>query len=68
MRDEVIFGVLTAEDAGQIPSVTICEQLNDLRVDPTANHVFTYLFRQMDPKSMRVEVPDPSTEVQVIKN
>ena len=56
MKDEYIFGVLTAEDPGLIPSVTICEQLNDLRVDPTANHVLTYLFKQINPQTMRVEV------------
>jgi len=56
MQDKYIFGVLTADDPGSIPSVTICEQLNDLRVDPTANHVITYFFKQICPKTMRVEV------------
>jgi len=58
MCDEFIFGVLTAEDAGTIPSVTICEQLNDLRVDPYSNNVVTYLFKSMSPNH-RVEILDP---------
>ena len=68
MKDKYIFGVLTAEDPGLIPSVTICEQLNDLRVDPTANNVVTYLFKQINSQTMRVEVQDPAFEVQVIKS
>jgi len=48
LENELIFGALTAEDCGMIPGVTICEQFNDLRVDPDANHVVTYIFKSMD--------------------
>jgi hypothetical protein len=52
---------------GRIPSVTICEQLNDLRVDSSANHVITYLFENMDSKTSKVVIEDPQSEIQVIK-
>ena len=44
MRDIHVMGVLTAAPMAQVPPVTICEQLNDLRVDDHFNHVYTYVF------------------------
>jgi hypothetical protein len=66
VQDEYVFGVLTAEDVGQIPSVTICEQLNDLRVDPRTNNVLTYLFRPLE-TSLQLRIPNPAAEITSIK-
>ena len=69
VKDEIIMGVLTSADpmpTGQIPPVTICEQLNDLRVDPNSNHVITYIFKALDPTKMQVSI-DVKQEMDVIQ-
>ena len=67
MRDVHVMGMLTAAPMAQVPPVTICEQLNDLRVDDHFNHVYTYIFSALDAETMRVEVSDPEEQIRVLK-
>ena len=59
--------MLTAAPMNQVPPVTICEQLNDLRVDDHFNHVYTYVFESLDSATMQVEIADPHEEIRVLK-
>ena len=68
MRDTHAIGLITAAPISQVPPVTICEQLNDLRVDDHFNHVYTYVFQSLNPETMRVEVHDPAEEIRVLKS
>jgi hypothetical protein len=63
-----VIGVVTSGWTGSIPPATICEQLNDLRVDIRANKVTTYLFVDLEADSLLAQVMDPREEINVIKN
>ena len=63
INDTHVMGVLTAAPMSQVPPVTICEQLNDLRVDDHFNHVYTYVFQSLNSDTMSVEIPNPQEEI-----
>lgn len=67
MRDTHVLGILTASPVSEVPSVTLCEQFNDLRADEEANHVFTYVFSPMDACTGKVEISDAQGLINVIK-
>jgi hypothetical protein len=58
LRNESVIGIITSDWTGSIPPTTICEQLNDLRVDIRANKVTTYLFVDIAADSLLAQVPD----------
>jgi hypothetical protein len=66
VRNPAAIAVITGEWAGDIPPVTISEQLNDLRIDMSANKVTTYLFVDLD-DSFLVKIPDVSKQIANIR-